>query len=241
MIHTIKLPNSQKRLKRNESNQDRVERRHRVYALAGDRAEREEQARKSLKRKGRDSVVRDELVASIPNMRAFAVSLCGNRDHADDLVQEALVKAWAHLDTFKRGTNLKAWLFTILRNSYFSELRKSKREVHDSNGQFAAHLSAPAAQLGHLELIDLNKALAQLPADQREALVLVGAEGFAYEDAALISGCPVGTVKSRVSRARRRVNVFLGLPPVEQAETGSHHPKPRPERPMRRQRCRVLA
>lgn len=194
-----------------------------------------------MKRRARDSAVRDELVASIPNMRAFAVSLCGNRDHADDLVQEALVKAWAHLDTFKPGTKLKAWLFTILRNSYFSELRKSKREVHDSNGDFAAHLSTPAAQLGHLELIDLNKALAQLPADQREALILVGAEGFAYEDAALIAGCPVGTIKSRVSRARGRVNVFLGLPPVEETQTASDDPKPKPERPTRRNAVDELA
>ena len=89
------------------------------------------------------SSLRDDLVAAIPNMRAFAISLCGNRDRADDLVQEALVKAWNHLDSFEAGTNLKAWLFTILRNAYFSELRKTKREIADSEGQLAAKLSVP--------------------------------------------------------------------------------------------------
>ena len=152
--------------------------------------------------KAQDSSLRDDLVAAIPNMRAFAISLCGNRDRADDLVQEALVKAWNHLDSFEQGTNLKAWLFTILRNAYFSELRKTKREVADSDGQFAARQAVPAEQQGHLDLLDLNNALSKLPADQREALILVGAEGFSYEDAASICACAVGTVKSRVNRAR---------------------------------------
>jgi RNA polymerase sigma-70 factor (ECF subfamily) len=152
--------------------------------------------------KPHDSPLRDDLVAAIPNMRAFAISLCGNRDRADDLVQEALVKAWNHLESFQQGTNLKAWLFTILRNAYFSELRKTKREVADSDGQFAARQAVPAEQQGHLDLLDLNKALSQLPTDQREALILVGAEGFSYEDAASICNCAVGTVKSRVNRAR---------------------------------------
>ena len=164
--------------------------------------------------KAQDSSLRDDLVAAIPNMRAFAISLCGNRDRADDLVQEALVKAWNHLDSFEQGTNLKAWLFTILRNAYFSELRKSKREVADSDGQLAARLSVPPEQQGHLELMDLNNALAQLPPDQREALILVGAEGFSYEDAATISGCAVGTVKSRVNRARVKVSQLLTAPPA---------------------------
>ena len=155
--------------------------------------------------KPQDSSLRDDLVAAIPNMRAFAISLCGNRDRADDLVQEALVKAWNHLSSFQEGTNLKAWLFTILRNAYFSELRKTKREVADSDGQLAARLSVPPEQQGHLDLIDLNRALGQLPPDQREALILVGAEGFSYEDAATISNCAVGTVKSRVNRARTRL------------------------------------
>lgn len=165
--------------------------------------------------RAQDSQLRDDLVAAIPNMRAFAISLCGNRDHADDLVQEALVKAWHHLDSFEQGTNLKAWLFTILRNAYFSELRKTKREVADSEGQLAARLSVPAEQQGHLDLLDLNRALAKLPPDQREALILVGAEGFSYEDAAHISGCAVGTVKSRVNRARTRLNELMASMPAD--------------------------
>jgi RNA polymerase sigma-70 factor, ECF subfamily len=172
-----------------------------------------------VKGKAKDSSLRDDLVAAIPNMRAFAISLCGNRDRADDLVQETLVKAWNHLDSFEQGTNLKAWLFTILRNAYFSELRKSKREVADSDGALAARLSVPAEQQGHLELMDLNNALAQLPPDQREALILVGAEGFSYEDAATISGCAVGTVKSRVNRARAKVTELLKAPAEDEEAT----------------------
>lgn len=159
-----------------------------------------------------DSPLHNDLIAAIPNMRAFAISLCGNRDRADDLVQEALVKAWNHLDSFEEGTNLKAWLFTILRNAYFSELRKTKREIADSEGYHAAKLSAPPEQQGHLDLMDLNNALAKLPADQREALILVGAEGFSYEDAAAVAGCAVGTVKSRVNRARTRLNELMSQP-----------------------------
>ncbi len=162
-----------------------------------------------------ESSLRDDLVAAIPNMRAFAISLCGNRDRADDLVQEALVKAWNHLDSFEVGTNLKAWLFTILRNAYFSELRKTKREVADSEGQIAARVAVPAEQHAHLDLKDLGEALAQLPADQREALILVGAEGFSYEDAATISGCAVGTVKSRVNRARAKLAELMGTGPSD--------------------------
>lgn len=166
-----------------------------------------------------DTALCDDLVAAIPNMRAFAISLCGNRDRADDLVQEALVKAWNHLDSFERGTNLKAWLFTILRNAYFSELRKTKREVADSEGQFAARLSVPAEQQGHLDLVDLNDALSKLPPDQREALILVGAEGFSYEDAAAICGCAVGTVKSRVNRARVKLGELMS-PGEDEAAAG---------------------
>jgi RNA polymerase sigma-70 factor, ECF subfamily len=169
--------------------------------------------------KAQDSPLRDDLVAAIPNMRAFAISLCGNRDRADDLVQEALVKAWNHLDSFQEGTNLKAWLFTILRNAYFSELRKTKREVADSDGLLAARVAVPAEQHAHLDLSDLSRALTELPADQREALILVGAEGFSYEDAASISGCAVGTVKSRVNRARAKLAELMAAPEDAAADT----------------------
>jgi RNA polymerase sigma-70 factor (ECF subfamily) len=181
--------------------------------------------------KTRESSLRDDLVAAIPNMRAFAISLCGNRDRADDLVQEALVKAWNHLDSFEVGTNLKAWLFTILRNAYFSELRRTKREVADSEGLIAANVPIPAEQHAHLELKELTRALAELPADQREALILVGAEGFSYEEAASISGCAVGTVKSRVNRARTKLAELMGeaaddnaAAPAEDAERGAKRP-----------------
>lgn len=172
-----------------------------------------------MKVKAQDTSLRDDLVAAIPNMRAFAISLCGNRDRADDLVQEALVKAWNHLESFEQGTNLKAWLFTILRNAYFSELRKTKREIADSDGQFAARQAVPAEQQGHLDLVDLNNALAKLPADQREAVILVGAEGFSYEDAAGICGCAVGTVKSRVNRARTKLAELMSDEPANEART----------------------
>lgn len=155
--------------------------------------------------------LRDALVAQIGNLRAFAVSLCGDRERADDLVQETLFKAWNHLDSFEEGTNLKAWLFTILRNTYFSERRRRKREVEDVDGSYAAKLSSSPEQHGHMDMRDFQDALSGLPADQRESLVLVGAAGFSYEEAAEISGCAVGTIKSRVNRARRRLADTLQL------------------------------
>ena len=153
--------------------------------------------------------LRDALVAQIGSLRAFAVSLCRDRDRADDLVQETLFKAWNHIDSFKEGTNLKAWLFTILRNTYFSERRKRKREVEDADGKYAARLAGAPEQHGHMDMKDFHAALVQLPADQREALVLVGAAGFSYEEAAEISDCAVGTIKSRVNRARSRLADML--------------------------------
>lgn len=155
--------------------------------------------------------LKDELVAQIRNLRAFAVSLCGDRERADDLVQETLFKAWNNLSSFEEGTNLKAWLFTILRNTYFSERRRKKREVEDVDGIYAAKLSSAPEQHGHMDMRDFQDALGELPDDQREALVLVGAAGFSYEEAAEISGCAVGTIKSRVNRARRRIAEALDL------------------------------
>jgi RNA polymerase sigma-70 factor (ECF subfamily) len=155
--------------------------------------------------------LKDALVAQIGSLRAFAVSLCGDRERADDLVQETLYKAWNNLSSFQEGTNLKAWLFTILRNTYFSERRKKKREVEDVDGAYAAKLSSSPEQHGHMDMRDFEEALSELPDDQREALVLVGAAGFSYEEAAEISGCAVGTIKSRVNRARRRIAESLNL------------------------------
>jgi RNA polymerase sigma-70 factor (ECF subfamily) len=153
--------------------------------------------------------LREPLVAAVPNLRAFAISLCGDVDRADDLVQETLVKAWNKSGSFEQGTNFKAWLFTILRNTYFSERRKLRREVKDTDGEYAARLSVPAEQHGHMDMVDFKAALSRLSDDQREALILIGAEGFSYEEVAAICGCAVGTVKSRVNRARVRLAELL--------------------------------
>ena len=155
--------------------------------------------------------VREALVAAIPNLRAFAISLTGDHHKANDLVQDTLLKAWANRDKFEVGTNLKAWLFTILRNTYFSDIRKRRRELQDVDGQAASQLVSPPEQNGHLDLADFRKALAFLSADQREALLLVGAEGYSYEEAAAISGCAVGTVKSRVNRARVHLSELMAI------------------------------
>jgi len=155
--------------------------------------------------------IKADLIAVIPNLRAFAVSLCGNPDRADDLVQETLVKAWGNLDSFVEGTNLPAWLFTILRNFYYSEYRKRRREVADPDGAIATKLATAPAQNGHMDLRDLHEALQQLPNDQREALILIGASGLSYEEAAEICGCAIGTMKSRVNRARNRLAEILAI------------------------------
>ena len=166
---------------------------------------------------------RQALLAAMPNLRAFAMSLCGKQHVADDLVQETLLKAWTHRDKFQPDTNLKAWLFTILRNTYFSEFRKRRREVQDVDGQAAALLSTPPEQNGHLDLADFSKAMLSLSEDQREALLLVGAEGFSYEEAAEITGCAVGTVKSRISRARTRLAELLAMHPGEHGHAAKEH------------------
>jgi RNA polymerase sigma-70 factor (ECF subfamily) len=155
--------------------------------------------------------LRRDLLGLIPNLRAFAVSLCGDVERADDLVQETLLKAWNHLESFEQGTNLRAWLFTILRNTYFSECRRRRREVPDHDGSKAATLATHPAQQGHLDLQDFRRALNMLPPDQREALILVGAAGFSYEEASAISGCAIGTIKSRVNRARVKLGELLSV------------------------------
>ena len=159
--------------------------------------------------------LRDALLAAVPSLRAFAISLSGQIDRADDLVQDTLMRALANIHRFERGTNLNAWLFTILRNLFHSEYRKRRREVEDADGSYAARLKAPPEQGARLDFEDFRSALAKLPHDQREALLLVGASGFAYEDAARICGCAVGTIKSRVNRARSRLSALLAVEDVE--------------------------
>src|SRR6058998_2618636 len=158
---------------------------------------------------------RDDILASVPSLRAFAISLSGNVDRADDLVQETLLRALANIDSFQRGTNMSAWLFTILRNLFRSEYRKRRREVEDTDGSYAERLKSQPEQTGRVEFLEFRAALGKLPADQREALILVGASGFSYEEAAEICGCAVGTIKSRVNRARGRL---AGMLAIESAE-----------------------
>jgi RNA polymerase sigma-70 factor (ECF subfamily) len=158
-----------------------------------------------------DREIKQRMVDSIPKLRAFGLSLCGNPDRADDLVQECLAKALLNLNSFAEGTNLSAWLFTILRNTYYSEFRKHRREVPDSDGVHCATLVSQPSQEDHMHFLDFNKALQRLPADQREALILVGAAGFSYEEAAEICNCAIGTVKSRVSRGRTQLTEWLGI------------------------------
>ena len=157
----------------------------------------------------------EQIVEVIPNLRAFARSLVNNPSQADDLVQGALTRALANLDKFENGTNLRAWMFTILRNLYYSELRKRRREVEDADGSYAATLSTQPNQIAAIELNDFRKALALLPAEQREALILIGASGFSYEDAARICGCAIGTMKSRVNRGRNRLADLLQIDPSQ--------------------------
>jgi RNA polymerase sigma-70 factor (ECF subfamily) len=153
--------------------------------------------------------VREGILAAIPRLRAFAMSLTGNADWADDLVQETMVRAYANIDKFQPGTNLSAWLFTILRNEFRSEYRKKKREVEDVDGRHTDSLTAIPEQMGKIEFNELRVALASLPLEQQEAILLVGASGFSYEEAAEICDCAVGTIKSRLNRARGRLVELL--------------------------------
>lgn len=150
-----------------------------------------------------------ELLATLPSLRAFAVSLSRKQDKADDLVQDTVMKAWAKQSSFEMGTNIKAWLFTILRNEFYSQMRKRGREIQDSDGAFTERLSIHPSQYGVMDLADFKKALDGLPDDQREAVILIGASGFSYEEAAEICDCAIGTMKSRVSRARTRLQEVL--------------------------------
>lgn len=156
-------------------------------------------------------IFREGLLREIPSMRAFALSLTGKADKADDLVQETVMKAWVAHESFVEGSNMRAWLFTILRNAYFTDLRRKRREVEDVNGQHAAAIAVSGGQAARVDMADFQIALAKLPPDQREVLTLVGASGFSYEEAAEICGVAVGTIKSRLNRARGRLASLLSI------------------------------
>lgn len=153
-----------------------------------------------------------QLTAALPALRAFGRSLCGDSSRADDLVQETMLKAWSARGRFQDGSNFKAWLFTILRNCYYSELRHRKFEVEDPEGELAAKISVPPEHELKLEVRDVSRALQLLPDDQREALILVCSTGLSYEEAANICACAVGTIKSRIARGRDKLIEILSGP-----------------------------
>ncbi|WP_262272434.1 sigma-70 family RNA polymerase sigma factor [Microvirga yunnanensis] len=159
----------------------------------------------------RSKHMRDQLSAFLPHLRAFALHLTRDPVRSDDLVQNTILRAWANLDHFQHGTKLQAWLFTILRNSFYSEHRKHRCEVADPEGGFARRLMVYPEQDARLMLQDLQKALARLPPEQRNALVLVAEQGESYEDAAAACGVAVGTLKSRVDRARTQLAAMLQM------------------------------
>jgi len=157
----------------------------------------------------RDEAFRRELVGLIPHLRAFARTLCGDPAAADDLAQDAMMKAWDARQSYQMGTNMKAWTFMILRNQFYSERRRSWRQTQLDQEAAERTLVATDDPSSPLALNEMRLGLAMLPPEQREALILVGAGGFAYEEAAEICDCAVGTVKSRVSRARRALHAIL--------------------------------
>ena len=157
----------------------------------------------------RDEAFRLELEALIPHLRAFARTLCGDPTAADDLAQDAMLKAWDARASFEMGTNMKAWTFMILRNQFYSEKRRSWRQSQLDQEAAERTLVAVDDPEAPVALDELRLGLGMLPPEQREALILVGAGGFAYEEAAAICDCAVGTVKSRVSRARRALQGIL--------------------------------
>jgi len=158
-----------------------------------------------------DQAFIDGIMSSLSRLRAYAISLTRNVDQAEDLVQETTLKAISKHERFEVGTNLQAWLFTILRNLFFSSRRRSQREIEDTDGAYAAALTTIPDQEDRIVVRDLGAALAQLPQEQREAVLLVGAEGLSYDETAEALGVKVGTIKSRVNRARNRLAELMGL------------------------------
>ncbi|MPR10808.1 sigma-70 family RNA polymerase sigma factor [Microvirga tunisiensis] len=156
------------------------------------------------------------LLAVVPELRAFALSLTHDSVWTDDLVQETLLRAWSGAEQFQEGSNIRAWLFTILRHLFYTEHRRRRREVDDAQGKRAASLRIGPDQPSHLEFEDVRTALKSLVPVNREALILVGAQGMSYEQAAEVCGVAVGTIKSRVNRARVHLMELLQL------ETGYH-------------------
>lgn len=166
-----------------------------------------------------DFDMKAEIAHLLPDLRAFSRSLAGRPDLADDIVQDSVLKAWKARERFEPGTNLKAWLFTIIRNTYYSDRRRAGRIVQDEDGVLTDNMVSPSGQSDQLELQNMRRALSMLPDEQREALMLIGAGGFSHEEASEIMGVAVGTIKSRVFRARNALqdmmNGNITLPSAE--------------------------
>lgn len=164
---------------------------------------------------------REGLIREMKDLRAFAVSLSGSFHQADDLLQETLLKAWSNSASFIPGTNMRAWLVTILRNTYYSQYRKRGREVPDTDGAYSARLATPPNQESFLDLSDFLAALSRLAPEHRDVLLMVGASGLSYEETAEICGVAVGTIKSRLNRARARLADLLGIKNASELGIGS--------------------
>jgi RNA polymerase sigma-70 factor (ECF subfamily) len=168
----------------------------------------------------------DDLIEALPHMRAFAHSLTNDRALADDLAQEAATRALANRDSYQPGTNFRGWVFTILRNAFYSEHRRKWRKSEDGDEDAMLAHGEPSGQQARLELDDFRRAFAHLPEDQREAMVLVGGCGFEYEQAAEVMDCAPGTVKSRVSRGRRDLKAILERDQLDQPRRPTDAPAP---------------
>lgn len=155
---------------------------------------------------------RDQMVKLIPALRSFARGLCGNRDLADDLIQDAMMRAWAAQDSFTPGTNFRAWMFMIVRNQFYTTIRKNARMTAWDPEAAERILVAPATQHHTVEVAEVAEALQQLPEEQREMILLIGAGGMSYEEAAEIAGCAIGTVKSRLARGRAALSLIINGP-----------------------------
>ena len=166
-----------------------------------------------------DRAFKDELVAIIPSLRAFARSLCGDRDLADDMAQDTLTKAWSARTSYQPDTNFRAWMFRILRNNYYSVYKRNSRMVA-WDPEIAERLLVAAPEQEHqIHVNDVAAALQRLPAEQREVLIMVGASGVSYEDAAAIMGCAIGTIKSRVARGRAALSLMINGPSDEKIKS----------------------
>lgn len=159
------------------------------------------------------------MVAQMPYLRAFAISLCGSYSQADDLVQDTLIKAWSHADSFQANTNFRAWLVTILRNTYFSEYRKRSREVQDVDNVLAEQIPVKGGQESKAIMSDIQRALNKLAPEHREILLMIGIAELSYEEAAAVCDVPIGTVKSRLNRARAKLAENLGLTSVSDIDS----------------------